>query len=350
VNNISTISTILVIRFSSAGDIILTSLFLRALRNRFPEAQIHYITKKEFAPLVEHSPYINRIITIERRWGIRALARLKSKLLHENGGDYDIVFDLHNSLRSRYFRATIGRQMVAFQKPTVRKWLLVKRKINRLRPIVPIPERYLAVGEHFGLRNDARGLDLFIGNTFSPVVPLEGRPTIAFAPGARHATKQWLPEYFAELGNRLVHEHDARIILMGAPDERDLCGTIAAGIAGDTVNLAGRTSLTESAAAIDACDAVVTNDSAMAHVAAARKRPVVAIFGSTVQEFGFAPYGTASFVVENKGLYCRPCTTIGRADCPERHFRCMREVTVEMVMSSVERLLSGSIVNTSDSD
>jgi lipopolysaccharide heptosyltransferase II len=337
--------TILVIRFSSAGDIILTSLFVRALRRRFPDAKIQYLTKREFAPLVEHSPYIDRVITIEQGWGIRDLARLKSELIRENGDnyDYDIVFDLHDSLRSRYFRATLGKQLAVFQKPTFRKWLLVKRKINRLRPIVPIPERYLAVGNRFGLENDGEGLDLFTGNTFSPVVPLEGRPTIALAPGAKHATKQWLPEYFSALGSSLAGKNNARIVLLGAPDERDLCGEIAANITGETINLAGRTSLLESAAAIDACDVVVTNDSALAHVAAARKRPVVAIFGSTVQEFGFAPYGTQSVVVENEGLYCRPCTAIGRATCPEGHFRCMREVTVEMVMGAIYRLIDNPL-------
>jgi heptosyltransferase-2 len=331
--------TILVIRFSSAGDIILTSLFVRALRRRFPDAKIHYLTKQAFAPLVEHSPYIDRVIAIEPGWGMRDLARLKSELIRENGDDYDIVFDLHDSLRSRYFRATLGKELAVLRKPTFKKWLLVQRKINRLRPIIPIPERYLAVGNRFGLENDSQGLDLFIGDTFAPIVPLEGRPTIGLAPGARHATKQWLPEYFSALGTTLADKHNARIVLLGAPEERDLCGEIAAHITGETVNLAGRTSLLESAAAIDACDAVVTNDSALAHVAAARKHPVVAIFGSTVQEFGFAPYGTPSVVVENEGLYCRPCTTIGRATCPEGHFRCMREVTVEMVMRAVESFI-----------
>jgi lipopolysaccharide heptosyltransferase II len=329
---------ILIIRFSSAGDIILTSLFVRALRKRFADAEIHYLTKEEFAPLVKHSPYVDRVVTIGKEWGIRDLARLKSELIRENGDDYDIVFDLHDSLRSRYFRATLGRRVAIFRKPTFRKWLLVRRKINRLRPIVPIPERYLEVGREFGLVNDGEGLDLFIGNTFAPLLPLEGRPTVAFAPGARHATKQWPPEYFIELGRDLVRDTNARIVLLGSPEERELCGRIASAIEGETVNLAGRATMLEAAAAVDTCDLVVTNDSAMAHVAAARKRPVVAIFGSTVQEFGFAPYGTRSVIVENEGLYCRPCTTIGRESCPEGHFRCMREVTAGRVREEVRNI------------
>ncbi len=329
---------ILLIRFSSAGDIILTSLFVRALRKRFPEAEIHYLSKREFLPLVEHSPYLDRAIAIEKGWGLRDLARLKSGLIAENSGDYDIVFDLHNSLRSRYVRTGLGREVAVIHKPTFRKWLLVKRKVNRLRPIVPIPELYLQVGEPYGLRNDGEGLDLFTGGAYAPVVPLKGRPTVAMAPGARHATKRWLPENFAALGTMLAGEHNARIVLLGSPSERDLCTAVEQGIAGDVVNLAGRTTLLETAATMDTCDLIVANDSALTHVAAARKRPVVTIFGSTVQEFGFIPYGTRSAIVERQGLYCRPCTTIGRSSCPEGHFRCMREISVQEVLQTATKI------------
>lgn len=330
--------SILVIRFSSAGDIILTSLFVRALRRRFPEARIDYLTKREYVPLVGHSPYIDRVLTIEPGWGIRDLARFKSELIRDNGDDYDIVFDLHNSLRSRYVRASLGRRTEVFRKPTVKKLLLVKRKINRLRPIVPIPERYLEAGAGHELQNDGEGLDLFIGNAFSPIAPLDGRPTIAIAPGARHATKQWMPESYAALGTMLAGEYGARIALFGSEEERGLCGDIARAVRGDAINLAGHTTLLEAAAAMDMCDVVIANDSALAHVAAARKRPLVMIFGSTVLEFGFGPYGTRSGVAEVEGLYCRPCTTIGRESCPEGHFRCMREVTVMEVMKLVEKV------------
>lgn len=330
--------TILVIRFSSAGDIILTSLFLRVLRKRYPEATIHYLTKEEFAPLVEHSPYIDRVITIARGARLRDLARLKSDLIRTNGDDYDIVFDLHNSIRSRYFRFGMGKETGVVRKPTFKKWLLVRFKKNLLQPITTIPELYLAAGTRFGLENDGEGLDLFTGNAFSPIARLEDAPTYALAPGARHETKRWPAEYFVELGQRLVAERNARIVLLGTPEERTLCGIIAARIGPQAINLAGRTTLLEAAAAIDECEAVISNDSAIGHVAAARKRPVVAIFGSTVREFGFAPYGTRSIVVENEGLYCRPCTTIGRESCPEGHFRCMKEIVPADVAIAVERV------------
>lgn len=346
---------LLVIRFSSAGDIILTSLFVRALRKRFPNATIHYLTKQEFAPLLDQSPHINRIITIAKNDGISQLGVLKDTLLHQLGGRYDVVYDLHNSLRSRWFRHGVGDRVEVIKKPSLKKRLLVWFKWNLLRPTVPIPELYLAVGKRDGVANDGEGLELFTGTTAPPIPPLPGHLTIAFAPGARHQTKQWPPERFIELGKHLHERYQARIVLFGAPQEQELCQMIADGIAASTfgdvalqntsqfipppptpLNLAGRTSWLQTAAALDGCDVVVTNDSAMAHIAAARKRPVVVLFGPTVPEFGFAPYGTPVRVIEVAELGCRPCSTIGRDRCPKGHFRCMMDIDVGKVMEGIE--------------
>lgn len=330
---------LLVIRFSSAGDIVLASLFVRCLRARFPSARIRFVTKEEFAPLVSESPYLDAVTALKAGTGFAALRALKRGLSESIGGRYDIVFDLHNSVRSRYLRAGLGRECAVLRKPTVAKWLLVHRKINRLRPVVPIPERYLATGAPYGVVNDGDGLDLFIGETAPPISP-DGRPMIALAPGARHATKQWPAERFAALGAALARERNARIVLLGSPSERDLCERIASEIGAAAVNLAGRTNFLEAAAVLDGCAVAVTNDSALAHIAAARKRPVVAVFGSTVQEFGFAPYGTRASVVEIEALPCRPCTTIGRDACPLGHFRCMLDITPERVAEHARRLMN----------
>ena len=321
---------ILIIRFSSAGDIVLTSPFLRAVRRRYPDAHVDFAVKREFASLVEHSPYVDRVVALEPDAGIRTLMRLKSDLIAECRGEYDIVVDLHDSLRSRHLRFGLGRTLAVVRKPTLAKWLLVHRKIDRLRPIVPIPLRYLEAGRELGLEDDGRGLELHLGGAMSPVAAISERPTVAIAPGARHFTKQWPIEHYNTLARTMHTERGARIVLLGAESDRASCAAIAAGIP-DAINLAGRTALLESAAAIDACDVVVTNDSAMAHIAAARQRPVVAIFGSTVRQFGFAPFRVESRIIENEGLYCRPCTSIGRDACPEGHFRCMREIAPDRV-------------------
>lgn len=297
------------------------------------------MTRADFVPLLEHSPRIDRVLPVERDWGFRDLLRMKSDLLRENKGEYDIVFDIHNSLRSRYIRFAMGREVAVLKKPTFAKWMLVHRKVNRLHPVIPIPLRYLEVGRAFGLEDDGQGLELFTGEMLPPIVHDPTLPTIAFAPGARHATKRWPTERFAELGRGLREHRLCRIILLGSAEERKLCEDVRNGIGGENVvNLAGALTWTETAATIDLCEAVVTNDSAVTHIAAARRRPVVTIFGATVQEFGFAPFRTPSRVVENEGLYCRPCTTIGRADCPEKHFRCMLDIPAEEVLQAVDEL------------
>ncbi|MBC8145023.1 MAG: glycosyltransferase family 9 protein, partial [bacterium] len=182
--------------------------------------------------------------------------------------------------------------------------------------------------------DDGDGLELHLGNTLSPITATPKRRTIGLAPGARHFTKRWPADRYRELAQRLSNDDGARIVLFGGADDRSACASIAEGLQ-DVVNLAGRTTLLESAAACDSCDVVVTNDSVMSHIASARRRPVIAIFGSTVQQFGFAPFRTPSTVVESVGLYCRPCTSIGRSECPEKHFRCMLDIAPEAVLSAL---------------
>lgn len=326
----------LVIRFSSAGDILLTSLFLRALRKRFPDGEITFLTKRSFAPLVQHSPHINHVLTIDDGATLGQARALRRRLMAEN---YDVVFDLHNSLRSRVIRFGLGKAKAVFRKPSLRKWLLVRFKVNLLRPIIPIPERYLAVGKAYGLENDGNGLEFFIGPNNRPLPDELPGPLIALAPGARHVTKRWPADRFAALGKELLGGDGGTIILLGGPDEIEACRQVETMIEGNVLNLAGRTTLPEAAAAIDRCALVVCNDSALAHVAAARNVPVITIFGSTVQEFGFAPYSDKAVVVQNEGLPCRPCTTIGRAECPKGHFKCMNEVEPEELLQKIAAIL-----------
>jgi heptosyltransferase-2 len=139
-------------------------------------------------------------------------------------------------------------------------------------------------------------------------------------------------------------QYKAKVLLFGGKEEEEYCGDIAQMInasvgSSSAESLAGGISLLESAAAFDACDLVVTNDTGLMHVAAARKRKIVAIFGSTVREFGFFPSSTEHVVVERNGLDCRPCTHIGLSRCPEGHFRCMKEIDVHDVAVAVERLM-----------
>jgi ADP-heptose:LPS heptosyltransferase len=168
---------------------------------------------------------------------------------------------------------------------------------------------------------------------------------VGLVPAAKHFTKQWLPERFVALGEMMAKKHRAKIFVFGGKTETDYCGDIAQMINANlglsvAESFAGKFSLLETAAALDFCGVVVSNDTGLMHLAAARKKKVVALFGSTVREFGFFPYGTDHIVVEQSGLPCRPCSHIGLAKCPEGHFKCMKDTTVEQVVEAAEKLLA----------
>ena len=156
--------------------------------------------------------------------------------------------------------------------------------------------------------------------------------------------KRWPLERFTEVGIKLAQDINAKILLFGSKADNSICDTIAHAIntkSGDerATNMSGLFSLLETASAMKHCDIIITNDSGLMHIATAMKKKVVAIFGSTVREFGFFPVGTGNLIIERNGLYCRPCSHIGRDECPEGHFRCMTENKVDEVIEAIRGFL-----------
>jgi len=339
---------ILVIRLSSVGDIILTSPLLRVLRAKFPGARIDYLVKSEYAELVKFNPHVSNVIQLAS--GTQGeLAKLKTDI---HNAEYDCILDLHNSLRSRWLRTFSGARIVrVVNKRAVRRLALVKWKKNFFRTIVPVADRYLETAASLGVENDGEGLEIHVPEeirllTESKLSRISSGPAAAvvgLVPGARHFTKRWPQERFVEIGVQIAKMRSAKLLLFGSKEEELVCSDIAqlinsASGSGAAINLAGKLSLLETAVAFDTCSVVVTNDTGLMHLAAARKRKVVAIFGSTVKEFGFFPYGTENIVLENTGLACRPCTHIGRATCPLGHFNCMNQISAEEVLQAVSTI------------
>jgi heptosyltransferase-2 len=339
---------ILVIRLSSVGDIILTSPLLRCLRARFPGARIDVLVKSEYIELVKFNPHVTNVIQLAA--GTRGeLSQLKNDI-RDTG--YDCILDLHNSLRSRWLRSFAGaRRVRVVNKRVLRRLALVKWKKNLYRSVVPVADRYIETASSLGVENDGGGLEIHVPEeirllTDSKLSRFSLGPdaaVIGLVPGARHFTKRWPQERFVEIGVRLAKIPSAKLLLFGSKEEELACSDIAqlinsASGSGAAVNLAGKLSLLETAVAFDACRVVVTNDTGLMHLAAARKRKIVAIFGSTVKEFGFFPYGTENIVLENPGLACRPCTHIGRPACPLGHFNCMNQITAEDVLLAVSTI------------
>lgn len=339
----------LIIRFSSIGDIVLSTPLLRCLRKRFSKSQIDYVTRREYAELVKSNHNLNYTYEFDASTGFDGLRALKKKVLAER---YDLVIDIHGSVRSRFLRSMRGvDQIVTVDKRVFERSMLVRLKKNLYKGVVSVADRYIEPLEPLGVEKDDKGLELQIPDEVlfgvsGKIVTLRlnrFERVIGFCPTSRHFTKRWPLEMYAALGIQLSTSLDAKILIFGGAEEKEQTNRVALQIAeavgSDRVtDFAGELSLLETAAAMEYCDVVVTNDSGLMHVAAAMKRKVVAIFGSTVREFGFLPISTESKILEIDGLYCRPCSHVGRRACPEGHFRCMKEIRVEEVAAAVADL------------
>ncbi len=342
----------LVIRFSSIGDVVLASPLIRALRSRFPSSQIDFMVRKEYSELIRYNPNLNHTFEFDAQGGFQELRRFKEIIRHEK---YDLIIDIHNSLRSRYIRSFSGaKDIVVINKRIFARTILVRLKKNCYQDIVSIADRYIEPVGIYGIENDSQGLEVFIPDEIMNKVlrkmsSLKVRTfekVVGFCPSAKHATKRWPEERFIEAGIQLVHELKAKIILFGGKSDTVVCTAIANGINKNSeeeyaVEYSDQFSLLETAAAMQFCDVIVTNDSGLMHIAAAMKKKIVAIFGPTVREFGFFPVGTKNIVIERKGLYCRPCSHIGRSICPEGHFRCMNEIQIDNVVHAIKEIDGG---------
>ncbi len=348
----NTIHRTLIIRFSSVGDIILSSLLLRVLHKRFPECRIDYLVKKEYADLVRFNPHIANVIEFPVSSGVRELHEIRRVI---RNSQYDLIVDIHDSIRSRYICAGF-HTVVRIRKRKLARFLLVKAKWNVYDWFGGAPgvaERYLEPVKDLAVENDGNGLEVFIPDSTAANTARillnggvkEGDVAIGICPSARHNNKMWLKDRFVETASMLAREENAAILLFGSgKDEEIRCGEIKSLIAQKSpgtvvLDLSGGTSLPETAALMDRCSVVITNDSGLMHLAAARKRNVVAIFGPTVKSLGFFPYGTRSTVVEDNSLSCRPCTHIGLSHCPKGHFKCMNDIESSTVIEAARHLL-----------
>ncbi|HTX87945.1 MAG TPA: glycosyltransferase family 9 protein [Bacteroidales bacterium] len=325
------IKKVLVIRFSSIGDIVLTTPVVRCLKNQLPEAEIHYLTKTRYAPLLSSNPYIDRIHCYGEDYGI-LLKTLKAE-------HFDFIADLHRSLRSRYILLNLRRPHATFSKLNLRKWMLVRMKIDRL-PHIHVVDRYFGAVSPLGIRNDGKGLDYFIPppEEIRPgdVFPAAAGGFIAMAIGARHQTKILPVEKAAEV----CRKADKPMILLGGAEDRER-GDRIAGQAGDRVfNACGKLSVNQSASVIRQADALITNDTGMMHIGAAFRKRIISVWGNTVPAFGMYPYlpegsGHLSRIVEVKGLDCRPCSKLGYDRCPKGHFNCMNLIRTSDILEAL---------------
>ncbi|HXB05605.1 MAG TPA: glycosyltransferase family 9 protein [Puia sp.] len=327
----------LIIRFSSIGDIVLTTPVMRCLKKQVLTAEVHYLTKAAFRPILQANPYIDKIHLLEKD-----LDALIETLKAE---DYDYVIDLHHNLRTLKVKRGLKKQSFSFDKLNIKKWLYTNFKINRLPP-VHIVDRYLDTLKTFGIKNDGAGLDYFIPK--EDELRPEDIPTshqagyVGLVIGAALATKR-LPLHKLET---LCRETRHPLILLGGPEDAETAKKLAAIDPVKIYNACGLFNLNESAGLVRQAKLIITHDTGLMHIAAAFRRPIISIWGNTVPEFGMTPYYGENFLyyykggllgqnpdlsLEVKGLSCRPCSKIGYDKCPKGHFKCMEQQPIDRI-------------------
>lgn len=346
-NKITSINNILIIRLSSIGDIILTSPIIRALRYHYPNSTIHYVTFEQFFETIKFNPRINYRYPISK-------FNMKSNFdmyFEENFADlkkinFDILIDLQNNKYSKKITSKLQYKT---------KFKINKQRFHKLsmvylkKPLIfdfNIVENYFNCFENeIIIQRDEMGLEFWFEEEVN--YPTEKnrnnviKNIVSIAPGAAHRTKQWLPKYFAELINLLGNAfgNNIQIQLLGSTKEFEIANYLQTNSKIKINNFVGKTNLVETAKIIDNSDVLITNDTGLMHIAAARQTPIVAIFGSSAIDFGFAPYRVKHIILEKK-MWCRPCSHIGRSYCPLLHFNCMKKITPDEVFHATMKFLN----------
>lgn len=320
---------ILVIRFSSIGDIVLTTPVLRCLKQQVKDVEVHYLTKASFRDVIAHNPYIDKHYYLEQRdnWDV-LIKSLKDE-------EYDHIIDLHHNLRSLRIKQNLKKPSTSFSKLNFRKWLLVNFKVNTL-PDKSIVKRYLDTIKQFNVKNDGAGLDYFIPDdaevTNRDIPMSHWAGYIACVIGGSYATKKFPVNKW----KKVCEESPLPVILLGGPGDRKEGDDIAVTDRVKIYNACGKFNINESASLVQFSKVVVTNDTGLMHIATALKKPVISLWGNTIPEMGMFPYfgnnnintivNAKSKILEVKGLSCRPCSKIGYNKCPKGHFKCMNMI------------------------
>jgi ADP-heptose:LPS heptosyltransferase len=321
---------ILVLRFSSIGDIVLTSPVVRALKKQLA-CEVHFLTKSSFRGIVAHNPYIDKVFTFEKD-----IHEVTNELKAEQ---YDFVVDLHHNLRTLRLKRLLKRPSTSFPKLNIRKYFYVRFKWS-VMPDVHIVDRYFEAVKSLGVHNDELGLDYFIPqeeevDTTNFLSDSFQTGYVAIALGAQFATKR-LP--FEKL-HELISGITLPVVLLGGKEDAETGAKLSEIDPTRVYNAAGRCSLNQSASLVKQAVCLITHDTGLMHIGSAFKKDVFSIWGNTTPQLGMYPYlpgkNSQQFEVEN--LSCRPCSKIGHQQCPKGHFKCMTEQDVTKIIRAVHK-------------
>lgn len=331
---------ILIIQTAFLGDVILTIPLIRSLKKNLPESLIHILLRPEGKDVYVHDPDIERIIVYDKKASQKGIFNLVRIINSIRENKYDLIISPHRSARSSvisYFSKSTKR--IGFDKNALSFLYNIKvnydtnlhevgRNLSLLKPLFPAGEKNVLNIYNSG--DDKENAFSLISKHFS-----ENDKIVGIAPGSEWNTKRWLPENFNEIIN-LCSKDDIKVILFGSEKDTGICNKINSG--NNVLNVCGKVSINEASELMKFCKVLLCNDTGAMHIAAASGVKIVVIYGPTVPEFGFYPYGVEHKILQ-KDLYCRPCHIHGGKKCMEKHFRCMKEIKPEMVFKELEKFL-----------
>jgi ADP-heptose:LPS heptosyltransferase len=313
---------ILIIRFSSIGDIVLTTPVIRCVKKQFPDAEVHYVTKEVFKNILIHNPYIDKVHTFKED-----ISELYEPLKAEN---FDVVIDLHKNLRSLRLKQKLKAKNYSFDKLNLQKFLAVNfKQINKL-PNKHIVDRYFDAVAPLGIKSDGKGLDHFIHqndrvDVSSLLTDHLKKTFVALVVGGSYFTKKIPLNKLSEI----CKNSKLPIIVLGGKEDKPV-GDELQNQFPQLINTCGQYTINQSASIIDQAEWVVSSDTGLMHIAAAFNKKIISLWGNTIPAFGMAPYlpNLENKILEVKNLGCRPCSKLGFKKCPKGHFKCMNNIDV----------------------
>ena len=323
---------ILIIRLSSLGDIVLTQSTVQAVQNEFPDAQIHYLTKKVYSPIVDMFNCVDKIHFWENKFTLlKDLRKIK----------FVIAIDLHSKFNTFIIKNFVNaKRTVTYNKKHFLRRQIVKKKTDKT--ISSTVALYFPALKKMGLESEVSSPKLFpVKNTKMPraFIINENVKYIGLFPGALHKTKQYPVKQLAEFIDSVPSEWNCQFLIFGSEAERDLVEELDSLTETNIIDLCGKLDLQQLVFAINEMDAVISNDSGPMHIAAALQKPQIAIFGATHPKLGFAPMNKKAIIL-SVNLQCQPCSLHGSKACPLDHFNCMKLITPEQILNSLKIIIS----------
>ncbi len=320
----------LIIRFSSIGDIVLTTPVVRNLKQQVENTEIHYLTKPQFKPILENNPHVDKVHVL------KSFKETVNELKYEH---FDYIIDLHRNIRTSRFKNQLKIISFSFDKLNWEKWLLVNFKKNKM-PDIHIVDRYLDTLKVFDIKNDNKGLNYFIPEKdevdLSIISDKLKNGYVAVVVGAFHNTKKLTKGKIISICNKI----DKPILLLGGPDNKDEAEEIKNAVGKNIFNTCGSYNINQSASLVKQANVILTPDTGLMHIASAFGKKIISVWGNTVPEFGMYPYlpHPDSEIMEIKDLKCRPCSKIGFTQCPKKHFKCINDLDEDYIVKRINEL------------